>query len=223
LEREKLLKVDFHSHTIYSKDSLTSITDLIKAARRRGLDRMVVTDHNCLQGSLLAHAAAPDLVIAGEEVQTLEGEFLAAYVTEEVPRGLDPLEALRRLREQGAFVSISHPFDPRRSGWSLDRLEQLAPLLDAIEVGNARVLNAEDNAKALAFSRRMGLAGNAGSDGHHPSEIGRMYTLLPEFQDAESLREAVKSASVQGRISHPAVHLFSVWARFVKAWKSTSS
>ena len=211
-----MLKVDFHSHTIYSKDSLTSITDLIKAARRRGLDRIVVTDHNCLQGAILARAAAPDLVIIGEEVQTTEGEFLAAYVTEEVPRGLEPLQALRRLREQGAFVSISHPFDPRRSGWTLERLEQLAPLVDAIEVGNARVLKSEENGRAQAFARRMHLAGNAGSDGHHPSEIGRMHTVLPEFHDAAGLREAIKSARVQGRISHPAVHLFSTWARIVK-------
>ena len=73
----------------------------------------MVTDHNCLAGAREAYAAAPDLVIIGEEVQTTEGEFLAAFVSEEVPKGLEPMDALKRLRDQGAFISVSHPFDVR--------------------------------------------------------------------------------------------------------------
>jgi hypothetical protein len=34
---------------------------------------------------------------------------------EEVPPGLTPHEAIRRLRDQGAFISVSHPFDTTRS------------------------------------------------------------------------------------------------------------
>ena len=45
------LKVDFHCHTEFSKDSLTRIPDLLKAARAAGLDRVVITDHNGLEGA----------------------------------------------------------------------------------------------------------------------------------------------------------------------------
>jgi len=214
-----LLKVDFHTHTYHSKDSITSIEQLIAAAQKRGLDRVVVTDHNTLGGALEAQAAAPDLIIVGEEVQTTEGEFLAAFVTQEVPRGLEPLEALRRLKDQGAFISISHPFDPNRSGWSMETLTTVAAQVDAIEVFNARVVDARHNQLAAEFAARLGLPGTAGSDGHHPSEIGRAYSQLPDFHDAEILREAIRTAQIGGRISSPFVHFYSVWARVVKAMK----
>ncbi len=216
-----MLKVDFHTHTHYSKDSLTRIDKLIAAARSRGLDRIVVTDHNVLAGALEAWRAAPDLVIPGEEVQTTEGEFLAAYVTIEVPRGLEPLEALKRLRDQGAFISISHPFDPQRSGWSRATLDLIAPLVDAIETGNARVFVPRYNRQAAAYAEMLDLPGTAGSDAHHQSEVGCMYALLPDFHDAESLRAAIRSAQVHGRSSSPLVHLYSMRARVVKVLRKS--
>lgn len=218
-ERLPLLKVDFHTHTYRSKDSITTINELIKAARSRGLDRVVVTDHNTLKGALEAYQAAPDLIIPGEEVQTTQGEFLAAFVSEEVPAGLEPFEALKRLQDQGAFISISHPFDPHRSGWRFETLELLAPQVDAIETLNSRVMRTRHNQLAQEFADKRGLAGTAGSDGHHHSEIGRAYSLVPDFVDADSLRHAIKTAKIGGRVSSPLVHFYSVWARMVKAEK----
>ena len=214
-----MLKVDFHTHTYRSKDSLTSIAKFIAAARASGLDRVVVTDHNTIRGALEAFEAAPDIVIPGEEVQTTEGELLAAYVTKEVPRGLEPLEALKCLKDQGAFISVSHPFDPRRSGWRLETLEMLVPLIDAIEIFNARVISPRHNQLAQKFAAAHNLPGTAGSDGHHPSEIGRAYLMIPDFNDAESLRTAIRSASAGGRISSPFVHLYSTRAKLIKALK----
>lgn len=211
------MKVDFHCHTHYSSDSLTPITALIEAARKRGLDKIVVTDHNSITGALEAHALAPDLVIVGEEVQTTQGEFLAAFVTDPLPKRLEPEEALKRLKDQGAFISISHPFDPQRSGWPLETLEWLVPKLDAVEVLNARVLNAEYNRLAAEFALTHNLPGNAGSDGHHPSEVGWVYSDVPDFYDAASLREAIKSAQHFGKISSPFVHFYSSWARIKKS------
>jgi len=135
------------------------------------MDRVVVTDHNTLRGALEAFKAAPDIVIPGEEVQTTEGELLAAFVTEEVPRDLEPLEALKRLKDQGAFISVAHPFDPHRSGWRLETLEMLVTHIDAIEIYNARVIRARYNELAQKFAAAHNLSGTAGSDGHHPSEI----------------------------------------------------
>ena len=211
------MKVDFHCHTLYSADSLTSIPALIEAARRRGLDKIVVTDHNSITGALEAYQMAPDLVIVGEEVQTTQGEFLAAFVTDPLPKHLEPAEALRRLKAQGAFISVSHPFDMQRSGWPLKTLEWLAPQVDAVEVLNARVIDAAYNRLALEFSQKHGLPGNAGSDGHHPSEIGRVYTELPDFHDAETLRAAIRQGRHIGKVSSPLVHFYSVWARIQKS------
>jgi hypothetical protein len=218
-----LLKVDFHCHTFHSPDSLTAIDRLVQAARKNGMDRVVVTDHNLLAGALEAKAAAPELIIVGEEVQTTQGEFLAAFVSREVPKGLEPMEALKRLRDQGAFISISHPFDVQRSGWPLETLMKVAPLVDAIEVFNARVISRAYNDQALTFAEEHHLPFTAGSDAHHASEIGRAYSMVPEFEDAESLRKAIGQAEVGGRLSSPAVHFYSSWARIMKNRRTGNS
>jgi len=84
--------VEFHAHTNASKDSLTKPADLIAAARRKGINRLVITDHNTVAGARAAQSLDSELVIVGEEIMTTRGEILAAFVTKEIPAGLSPKE-----------------------------------------------------------------------------------------------------------------------------------
>jgi predicted metal-dependent phosphoesterase TrpH len=159
------LRVEFHCHTNYSKDSLTRPGDLVSTCRRKGIDRVVVTDHNTIAGARAAHAIDPELVIVGEEIMTTRGEILAAFVTEEIPKGLTPQETIRRLKNQNAFISVSHPFDVRRGGhWQEQDLLEILPEVDAIEVYNSRCMLPRFNAQARQFAEKHGLAGTVGSD-----------------------------------------------------------
>jgi|SRR5271157_1628307 len=216
------LTVDFHCHSAYSKDSLTSIASLIRTCARRGIDRLVVTDHNTIEGALRAQEQAPQLIIVGEEILTTRGELLAAFVTEEVPSRLPPQEAIQRLRSQGAFISVSHPFDVMRHGhWELPDLLEISPWVDAIEVFNARCLQAGVNQQALEYAREHNLAGTAGSDAHGAIEVGRACLVLPPFKDADGLRQVIRLGKVQGRLSSPWVHFISRYARIRKGFGST--
>jgi predicted metal-dependent phosphoesterase TrpH len=161
-----ILSVDFHCHTAFSKDSLTSPEELVKTAHHHGLQRVVVTDHNTIAGAQAAFLLDPELIIAGEEIKTSHGEILAAYVTEEIPRDLTPREVINRLRDQGAFISISHPFDIRSGAWALEDLLEITPLVDAIEVFNSRCMKPGANKMALLFAQNHNLPGTAGSDAH---------------------------------------------------------
>ncbi len=211
------LRVDFHTHTRYSKDSLTSIPGFVKAARRAGLDRVVVSDHNTIAGALEAHRLAPDLVIVGEEILTTQGEILAAYVREEIPAGLEPAEVIRRLRQQGAFISVSHPFDLYRSGyWEAPDLEQILSQVDAIEIFNSRCMLQSQNDLARDFAERHDIPGTAGSDAHTAREIGRAVMIMPEFSDASSLRRSVQQVEIEALLSSPAIHFSSRCAVMVK-------
>lgn len=211
----KPIRTEFHCHTIYSKDSLVKPHHLVAAARRKGVERLVITDHNCIGGALKAQQLAPELVIVGEEILTTQGELLAVFVREEIPAGLTPLEAIRRLKEQGAFIGVSHPFDPMR-GWKREHLLEILPHVDALEVFNARCLEMRFNDDARAFAREHGLPGLVGSDAHTLRELGRATLTLPAFWDAESLRQALVSAVERVRLSSPLVHLASRWAVFAK-------
>lgn len=205
---------EFHCHTLASHDSLVTPERLIKTCRHRRLDRVVVTDHNTISGALAAKEIAPDLVIVGEEIMTTGGELLAAFVTEEVPAGLTPTEAIHRLRGQGAFISVSHPFDAWRSGaWKLDDLREIAPLVDAIETFNARCMVPSANRLAQEFAWEHGLPGTAGSDAHSLQELGRAVLELPPFQDSEGLREALNNSRVRGKLSPFWVHFYSQYAK----------
>jgi predicted metal-dependent phosphoesterase TrpH len=219
-----LLRVEFHCHTRYSKDSLVEPAALVETCRRRGIDRLVVTDHNTISGALAAKEIAPDLVIVGEEIMTTHGELLAAFVMEEVPRDLPPEEAIGRLKQQGAFISVSHPFDRFRGKyWSRGLLAELTPQFDAIEIFNARCLPPRLNREAEEFARLYNLAGTAGSDAHTHFEVGRAVMLLPPFNDAVGLREAIRSVRYETRLSPWWVRFGSRYAVMKKALTSTPS
>lgn len=219
MNKPPALRLEFHCHSIYSPDSLNTPRALVREARRRGIDRLVITDHNRIGGGLTARELDPELIIVGEEIKTTSGELLAAYVTEEIPRGLTPMEAIRRLRDQGAFISVSHPFDLQRDGWPLPELLEIMPHVDAIEVFNSRCNEMATNEKAAAFAAQYHLAGTVGSDAHSLIELGRSTLLLPYFSNAEELRAVIRSGEARTRLSSPWIHMTSVFARIYKEFR----
>jgi predicted metal-dependent phosphoesterase TrpH len=212
-----VITADLHCHTIYSKDSLCQINRLLARCRQAGIQRIAITDHNTIRGALVAKAMDPEIVVVGEEIMTLKGELLAYYLQEEVPPGLTPKEAIQRLRQQGAVISVSHPFDHARHGaWQESDLLEIAPLVDALETMNARCLRQLYNQEAQEFAARVNLPGTAGSDAHLVSEAGTAFLLLPDFTNAEELRLALCDAQLKGKLSTPWVHFGSIFARFYK-------
>lgn len=211
-----MCKVEFHCHTIASKDSLTRPADLVAAARRKGLDRVIVTDHNSIAGARAAQAIDSDLIIVGEEILTTKGEILAAFVTEEVPPFLPPQETIRRLRGQGAFISVSHPFDMQRHGWDEADLLEILPLVDAIEVFNSRCMQPVFNRMAQSFAGTHGVAGTVGSDAHALFELGRSVLELEPFEGPDGLRKVIRQGRPRTRWSPPWVHLASRYATIRK-------
>ncbi|HVP21682.1 MAG TPA: PHP domain-containing protein [Anaerolineaceae bacterium] len=211
------LKVEFHCHTTASKDSLNRVEDLLRTARQRGIQRLMVTDHNTIKGALEARRLDPELVIVGEEVLTLDGELLAYFVTEEVPHGLPPEDAIRLLRQQGCFISVPHPFDRRRHGWAPDDLARITPLVDAIEVFNSRCQLPVLNTRAAEYAAQHNLPGTVGSDAHTLDEVGRSTLTLPYFSTADELRQVIRLARPETLLSSPLIHFSSTFARYFKA------
>ncbi|HEU4745711.1 MAG TPA: PHP domain-containing protein [Anaerolineales bacterium] len=216
-------RLEFHCHTIYSKDSLTRPADLVKTCRRKGIDRVVVTDHNTIAGARAAQAIDPGRVIVGEEIMTTHGEILAAFVSEEIPNGLTPQETIRRLKEQGAFISVSHPFDRWRSGhWQEEDLLEILPDVDAIEVYNSRCMLPEFNHKAQQFAEKHHLAGTVGSDAHVAFELGQSLMELEPFEGPEGLRTVIRQGIPKVKRSPAWVRLTSRYAVLYKKLKGYS-
>jgi len=209
--------VELHSHTYVSDDCLMRPADIVRTCARRGIDRLAVTDHNSIAGALEMQRIAPELVIVGEEVMTSQGELLGYFLREVVPAGLSPVETIARLRAQGAAISVSHPFDRLRHGaWHEPDLAAIIALVDAIEVFNSRCIYAEDNERALAFARQHGKLGTVGSDAHSHRELGRSVLKMAQAATPAELIAGFRDGQRVTRLSSPAIHLTSRWAKLRK-------
>jgi hypothetical protein len=201
------IKAEFHCHTVCSPDSSNQPEALIRTARERGLSRLAITDHNRIACALKAKEIDPELIVVGEEILTTGGELLAYYLTEEIPARLSPMETIERLKKQGAFIAVPHPFDIRRHGWKMEVLLELLPYVDALEVFNARCLRGKLNEEALAFAQEKGMRMQAGSDAHSLVELGLATVELPAFDNPDELRAALDAGWISGRLLSPWDHL----------------
>lgn len=212
-----MIKVDLHVHTYHSPDSLATPGDILRWAQRHDIDVVAITDHDTIAAAVEMRRRWPGSVIVGEEIKTNRGEIIGLFLNEEVPTGLSPAETIRCIRDQDGLVYVPHPMDRMRgSALSLDALLDVVDDVDVIEVFNARVTVAADNRLADEFALSRGLLRGAGSDAHHPAEVGRAYVEMLPFATPQDFLYAIRSALIRGRIASPLVHLGSTYARVVK-------
>lgn len=198
--------IDLHCHTSASFDCLADPAAVVRAAAARGLTHLVVTDHDRIDGALAARDAAPAglTVIVGEEVRTSDGDLICAFLSAPIPPGRSAMDTIAAARAQGALVGIPHPFDRFRGSLSKSAaLDALAPLVDWVEVHNARLVG-RGNDPAAAFAARTGLPGVGVSDAHSVLEVAVAYTALDgDPSTPGGLLAALASAEiVPGRASY---------------------
>jgi predicted metal-dependent phosphoesterase TrpH len=194
------VRVDMHSHTMWSGDCTTTPDEIDEAVVASGIDVLCITDHNATRGAIELSATLPCRVIVGEELRTHAGEVIGLFLTERVPFGVSAHEAVSRIRAQGGLVYIPHPFDPVRHNLREAELRELAAdgLIDAIEAHNAKTSLSHLNDQAAAVARELGLPAGAGSDAHVPEALGAAYVEMPDFDGPQSFLDALHEAVVVG-------------------------
>ena len=129
----------------------------------------------------------------------------------------DILETIRILKEQGAFISVSHPFDIYRSGhWDESDLLDILSEVDAIEVFNSRCMDPNFNRLAQEFAEEHNIPGTVGSDAHAAFELGRSILLLEQFEGPDEMRKVIRQGVPQVKWSPPWFHLASRYASLYK-------
>lgn len=216
------MKVDLHTHTRYSPDSTMRPAELVARARAAGLERLAVTDHNMMDGSLEAHAIDPDLVILSEEIDCAGGiDVIGLFLKEPIPSGLSIEETADRIRDQGGVVYVPHPYAYLRR--PAKRAARAIAVADVVEVFNGRAFWPAWNRRALEAAERRGLPTAAGTDGHFPHEIGRVYTEMPAFATAAEFLAALPHARAVGLETRTAfIHVRSLSTEIARrAWWAT--
>lgn len=164
--------VDFHTHTYHSYDSLMDPRKILRLAKDRGLDAIVINDHNTIKGGLEASDINPykdELeVIVGAEIATDLGDITGLYLKEEI-HSRNFSEVVQEIKNQKGIVVLNHPY----YGHKLSEINYGG--IDLIEGFNSR-LSLSDNLKAVELAKREMKPIVAGSDAHLYAEIARCKT-----------------------------------------------
>lgn len=172
------MKIDCHCHTIYSKhffwgfDALNTPLEMIKAAIKKGIDGLAVTDHNTVKGSLIAKKVAKRfknfVIITGCEIRTKEGEIIGLDIKENIPMNLNIEETVEKIHDLGGIATAPHPF----GNYIFRRCAGRNGLkADALEVYNSTLTKKQNN-KALDMAKLFKKSMTAGSDAHSSREVG---------------------------------------------------
>ena len=181
------LKIDFHVHTCYSRDSSITLKQVVSFAKKRGLDGVSITDHNTMEG-VLKLKNHDILVIPGIEISTLQGHLLGINVTTNIPAKHGMEETIQMVHKAGGIAIAPHPTAFYKSPPS-----RQVSSYDAIEVINASSI---PFSVLTYFSKRfaedLDLPQTGGSDSHYAPEIGSAYTVVDADNDVDEVVEAVK-------------------------------
>ncbi len=196
--------IDLHVHTSpASPCSSAPVDDLIREARRIGLDGICLTDHNTVWRKEDVEALRQRhgfLVLRGNEITTDQGDILAFGFDEDVP-GIIRLDELRpRVVEAGGFMIAAHPFRGfltfgiGKLGLTPEKAMErpVFQYVDAVEVLNGKV-TADENRFAWEVASGLGVPVTGGSDAHEVEEVGIYATRFAvSIQTEEDLIAALR-------------------------------
>lgn len=194
--------IDLHVHSHHSPGGALAPRDILRQARAAGLDGVVVTDVNTLDGLEEVRSAGRDeglLALVGAELVTDHGHYLCYFPEpSRVPAppqmfGSTPWrvrEVVQRVRDLGGAVVAAHPYDKtveRPSGDFIFTLEGIS----AVEGLCAR-RKGPANDLAVEAADHMSLPCVGGSGAHDVLEdVGKAATLFrePVASEADLVRQ----------------------------------
>lgn len=168
------MRYDLHIHTERSPCSDMKLPEIVRIAKKRGLDGIAITDHDILPKI----EGAYDIdIIPGIEITTEDGGHVLAYYIKKPVKSKRFEDIIDELKKQDCIIALAHPRDILRQHFTDEQIDDKR--VDAIEAVNGRTLL---SGKIRSSKPRIG-----GSDSHFYNEIGKAYT---EFEG--SLRQAIK-------------------------------
>jgi len=218
------MKVDLHSHTAdHSACSTVSAVEMVRAAKARGLDGLVISDHHHhltdAERRALQRAVPGIRVFRGTEIgvgrihgRDAEWEDLVVVSGVPCPHVASvPADQVDRLgdfvRRSGALTILAHPFR-YHEGIAFD-LDRFTP--DAVEIASLNV-DAADHDRIAELAARHGMRLVSNSDTHHTNEVALFYVDLDDEVDSElELADAIRRGAFTLAAHEPALRQREVW------------
>jgi hypothetical protein len=167
-----------------------------------GLERIAITDHGTIRGSIKAKEIAKNFnieVVIGSEIKTDWGDIIGLYLNDEI-KEVEWEKVISDIRSQGGISVLPHPYRGRRV-----KLDYLAKKVDFIEIWNSRS-SYEENKKAQLLANSLRKKILCGSDAHCLPEIGLVKVLenLNQYtvQEPFTLKQTINWNIKKSRIIH---------------------
>lgn len=193
------MKIDLHVHTRARSPCARSSTDeMIRAAVDRGLDGLVISDHDRLVPTedlaYLNAKYAPFRIFGGIEITTHGEHVLVLGVQDEAleNRWWAYPDLHTFVQGRGGFLALAHPFrfNPRQLEVDIERFPP-----DALEVHSHNTPRRAE-ARIRNVARRLNASLLSNSDAHHSSDIGSYYNVLDgEPDDIKALTRILKEGA----------------------------
>lgn len=185
-------------HTRESKDGVSSLQEIIIAAKRKGLDGLAVTDHDIPMSKEHAERVTSEsglIVVPGIEVSSKSGHVILLCPKEQSFKDPALNDVVKVAKEWGCPLIIPHPADPLSHGIGEEVVRSIKYINPALEVLNASTFSIY-NHRAKKIAEELCLYEVGGSDAHVASAVGSAYTLV-DVKDRTT--EAVVEALTAGK------------------------
>ena len=149
--KPSLFRGVFHVHTKYSHDSKAPLDLVIKTTGQAGLDFVIVTDHNNMNGvrpyEKMNKPNRP-LLIFGDEISTWhDGHLVAIGIREKPPNIERTQEIIDWIHAAGGYAIPAHPFSLRKpwTNWKIKNFDgiEIFSLSDIFYTNNVVMLLAK--------------------------------------------------------------------------------
>ncbi|OQA04444.1 MAG: putative hydrolase [bacterium ADurb.Bin400] len=216
------IKVVVHVHTWASADSLSAPSSIVDYCRRNGIGAIAITDHNEIWGAeeVSELSNGNPLVIIGEEIASRDGEVIGLFLSRKIEKGLELEDTIAEIRKQGGIVYLPHPGETfRKTAIKKNRVLEVMPEVDILEVHNSRTVMQSDNRWAynLAIKHNKGML--VGCDAHFVKDISRAVNYLQQFSDKDSFLKSVATSSVETAVLQSTGLGVQLFSKFVKIAK----
>jgi hypothetical protein len=208
---------ELHAHTSYSlgkkiyHHGIDKPIEMLKQAKKLGLDVIAITDHDVIEGALIAKKISKRVgieVIVGEEISTKHGHVIALGIKHHIKPKLDFESTIDEIHAQGGIAIAAHPFDIHKEG-----VRELAKKCDAVEVFNALNLDRISNHICEKFALKNSLPIVAGSDAHCKEMIGYGATKIEcNSKNTDDVLRAIKKKKVKIIKRYPSVKTIREYA-----------
>lgn len=189
-----IYRVDLHVHTNATEGAPSTLEELVRAARRAGLDAIAITDRDyCTPVPIELRGV---LLIPGCEVTTLGGQIVGVFLDRPLDlvrlrrAGLPTAdEAVMEIHRCGGLAILAHPFAEKDANPALFPIRP-----DAVETFSARAtLQCSDaNQRAALWAAEHQRPKVGSSNAHSAQELGNGYTEIAcRRLTRASLKEAV--------------------------------